>query len=1473
MKTTMLIAGVIACLIAPALSSLAAEPRIVFLAGRPSHGFGSHEHLAGSRILAEAIKTAAPNIQCEVYPGGWPEDESVLENANTIVMYADGGGGHPALGHLETLQKYMDRGVGFVCLHYAVEVPKEKGGPEFLQWLGGYFETNWSVNPHWDANFTSFPNHPATRGVKPFAANDEWYFHMRFQPEMKGITPLLSAIPPESTMNRPDGPHSGNPDVRKEVAQRQPQHMAWAYERPNGGRSFGFTGGHYHWNWGREDILKLVANAICWTAKVDIPSAGLSVMQPTVDKLEQGQDEETPKNFNPEKIKEEFKLVSSGATTSSMKVAVGNPPAAKPKLLFTSPVVSAATTPEHRVDLEVELQGAKKIFLVVTDGDDGFSCDWADWINPTLIGKDKLLDLTSVNWTMATSQWGNVQKNKNADGGPMRVKGKAIEKGIGAHANSIIGFEVPDGFTTFKASAGLDNGGTDQNNGTTTVRFALYADAPPKIGTGSGVQENSHDPAVAVAGLTVAPGLEATLTASEPDLLSLTNLDIDHRGRMWVCEVVNYRRHNGERPEGDRILILEDTDQDGRADTSKVYYQGREIDSAMGICVLGNKVIVSASPNVWIFTDDDGDDQPDRKELLFTKTGDPQHDHSAHSFLFGPDGKLYWNFGNTGHAVHDATGKLVVDKAGNEVRDHGKPYTNGMPFRCNLDGSEFEVLGYNFRNNYELTVDSFGALWQSDNDDDGNRATRINYVMEFGNYGYVDQITGEGWRASRTNMESEIPLQHWHLNDPGVVPTMLITGAGSPTGITMYEGDLLPEIYRNQVIHCDAGPNVVRAYPVTNDGAGYKAEIANMLVGEQDRWFRPADVCVAPDGSLFVTDWYDPGVGGHNMQDMERGRLFRLAPPGSKYVVPKFDFSTAEGAVDALRNPCLSVRYLAWQAIQKMAAETVAPLKKLAADANPRLRARAVWALGKLAGHGDEAVQLALADKNPNLWMTGIRLARQLDVPVENYAAKVVRDSSPQVRRELAIALRFDKSPAMPQLWSQLAEQHDGQDRWYLEALGIGAELRWPECFAQYMRSASSAAAAARRDIIWRSRAPAAAREVAKLLSDPNLPANEVPRMLRALDFHTQADRTEALQSLLVATNATSDAERERRDSITVEAMLKLPELKLSDRADLAAVVDRVLSRTPHRAEQLRIIRRLGTNDANARLIAIGMDKQVDSTSVGAFEALLERSGDAELNSLLLSDQPETAGRAAEVLSLCNGRGVAKLLNAMLYNDKAIAEVRTSAAKGLARTDPGAQSLIAAARAGKLPSEVRFVVGSVLRSSRNEEIRAAANELFPLPKTVAREPVPPLADLVKQEGNVVNGEKIFKTVGTCANCHVVRSQGKAVGPDLSEIGSKLTREALYVSVLDPSAGISPNFESYIALMDSEQVVVGLMVSQTEDQVVLRDAQGIDRELKRSEIEQLKKQEKSFMPDNLVETMKTTDLIDVIEYMLTLKKGS
>ncbi|MDP7497543.1 MAG: hypothetical protein QGI77_13975 [Roseibacillus sp.] len=623
-------------------------------------------------------------------------------------------------------------------------------------------------------------------------------------------------------------------------------------------------------------------------------------------------------------------------------------------------------------------------------------------------------------------------------------------------------------------------------------------------------------PEKAVANLDVGEGLETTLFASEPMMLSPSSIDIDHLGRVWVCEVVNYRGHRNKRPEGDRILVLEDTSGDGKADKSTVFYQGREIDSVHGVCVLGNKVIVSAGDNVWIMTDEDGDLKADKKVALFTKIGGAQHDHGIHAFCFGPDGKLYFNFGNASRQLADASGKIITDKAGNEVKASRQPYQQGMAFRCDLDGSNVETLGWNFRNNWEVCVDSFGTVWQSDNDDDGNKGVRINFVMEFGNYGYRDEFTGQGWNHKRTNMEKEVPLRHWHLNDPGVVPNLLQTGQGSPTGIVVYEGSLLPAGFQNEVIHCDAGPNVTRAYPVKTTGAGYSAEMVNILYGARDKWFRPSDVCVAPDGSLFVADWYDPGVGGHGMRDLDGGRIFRVAPPGSSYSVPKINLATAEGAAKTLTNPNGEVRYLAWTALQEMGEKAVPALEKLWKGNNPRHRARALWALGKMEGKGHGAVDAALADKNPDIRIVGIRLARQLGLKMPGKIAKIVRDNSAAVRREASIALRFDGSQAANELWADLALQHDGADRWYLEALGIGSDLHADGRFAAWLAKAGKNwNSDGGRDIVWRVRSKQAPAYLARIIKDKSLKDHASPRYMRAFDFHKGEEKNKALESLL----------------------------------------------------------------------------------------------------------------------------------------------------------------------------------------------------------------------------------------------------------------------------------------------------------------------------------------------------------------------
>lgn len=281
------------------------KKKVLMLAGNPSHGFGAHDHLSGCSLLAKLINSSGLPVEAKVHSlknSGWPKPEQLAE-ANSVVIYSDGGGGHPFNAHVAELAELTKKGTGIVCIHYGVEVPKGASGEAFLDWTGGYFETNWSVNPHWVANYTKFPEHQVTRGVKPFKTNDEWYYHMRFREKMDGVVPILTDLPPQDTLKRGDGPHSGNPDVRKAVLEgKEAQHMAWARQRPDGGRGFGCTGGHVHWNWGNDQFRRLILNAIVWTSGVDVPADGVNAGKVTVDDLLENHDEPIPENFNKARI-------------------------------------------------------------------------------------------------------------------------------------------------------------------------------------------------------------------------------------------------------------------------------------------------------------------------------------------------------------------------------------------------------------------------------------------------------------------------------------------------------------------------------------------------------------------------------------------------------------------------------------------------------------------------------------------------------------------------------------------------------------------------------------------------------------------------------------------------------------------------------------------------------------------------------------------------------------------------------------------------------------------------------------------------------------------------------------------------------------------------------------------------------------------------------------------------------------------
>lgn len=293
--------------------AVAAEtlPHVVFIAGKASHGYGEHEHNAGGALLVKDLN-ASGVVRATLYRNGWPS-QGIDSDADTVVLYMDGDGGHEALEHMQELSTLMDRGTGLVAIHFATHVPHDVGESVFLDWLGAYYNSETSTNPHWRGKFRPVDSHPISRGVRAFEALDEFYFNLRFT-DKTGLRRVLVGTPPDKA--RQHIPHPRRTlylfggSVPEEVRENygRPETISWAFERENGGRSFGFTGGHYHWNWGNAHYRKLVLNGIVWSTGVRVPAHGVPTSAQSVSELEQGLDSNQPWLYSSKDTAKKFRL-------------------------------------------------------------------------------------------------------------------------------------------------------------------------------------------------------------------------------------------------------------------------------------------------------------------------------------------------------------------------------------------------------------------------------------------------------------------------------------------------------------------------------------------------------------------------------------------------------------------------------------------------------------------------------------------------------------------------------------------------------------------------------------------------------------------------------------------------------------------------------------------------------------------------------------------------------------------------------------------------------------------------------------------------------------------------------------------------------------------------------------------------------------------------------------------------------------
>ena len=970
--------------------------------------------------------------------------------------------------------------------------------------------------------------------------------------------------------------------------------------------------------------------------------------------------------------------------------------------------------------------------------------------------------------------------------------------------------------------------------------------------------------------LVVPDDMEIKLFASEPMITNPSAIDIDTQGRVWVAEIQWYRRAAKE-PGADRIVVLEDTDNDGKADKSTVFAD--DVFAPMSVCVAGDKVYVATSPDLWMYEDKNGDlkaDGPPKK--ILTGFGGKNHDHGAHSIILGPDHKWWMAHGDSGYNVTGVDGSKIEFPAGGMIRGE-------------LDGTKLENVAVNFRNSYEIAVSSFGESFCSDNDNDGNVSVRICWILEGGNYGW--------FKRPGPKFASSVPLANtWHFRGaiPGFVPSTIVTGFGSPCGMCYYEGSAIPSL-KNTPLHCDAGPREVRAYPHVKAGAGYTGTSRNIVTSKGDDYFRPDDICTAPDGSLYLADWYDGGVGGHAYNNPNQGRIFRLTPKGKNPTRTEKPgpYTSIDDAIAGLRSPNLATQYLARE---KLLAEGQAAVPALVESMKSTTTnaARAMWVLDRIGGAARDQVTKLLNAEDPAIEALAVRILRRhtgdkaiVDL-LSNKAASY--DKLDEVGRELLLFVAKQPGPETEKTLVALASKYAGGDRFALETIGIAARGREAALY-----DALVSAGSANWEVLARLDQKRAIPLITAVVNDssasPELRIAALNRLAVSLD--------EAAFDAVVALAGNHDAPMQLRrgavavlqancasiglwsgiignpdGSITAWTQYKPADVAAS-RKKLVELTKSILRKSEDQGGALNLVVGANLPEAASEIIPLIGSDDVALANHAIFAASqLKPAGAGEaIAKQLNSKEPKLRDAALNALVEMAQWNVLKglvstgspkptieaVVNKMMNTSGgALAFLKWVDAEGL---DAGARKQAIAKAINHPDANIRVLFEKfVPEADRPQRLGSAMKA----------------DDILKLKGDPVRGEQIYNlsSAAQCNKCHQIKNVGKNLGPNLTQIGKKYEKAALLETIMDPSKAISHEYVTYVVETTDGQSYTGFVADKAAKQLTIRTADDKQIKVDAKNVESITASPKSMMPELVLREVTAQDAADLLAYLMTLK---